>query len=211
MMENSAYFDSYFQEIGQLKPDVIAEMANSQNVSLSANQATRVISMYDMINMDIKSIENTERKYSNNLNRINELLEIADNGNGENEIYELAKKIPISAFSTEMLEKLKNTNEEKFNEAFKNKKVERAVGRDTFGAICYSAARLFSKGIVTLPRMIIDKETREEYMPRIKNHVKSGAKRVSNALTKNKSNEDNLLGKFIKSFKGEKIKNYQQL
>lgn len=206
MSEHKEYFKEYFNEADMLKSDVVEELGNSQDTSLSTKQATRILNMYDTINLDIKSIESVEKRYSESIDKINEFLERKNNSKeDETQIYELAKKLPISAFSTEMLKKLKEGNEEKFTKAFKYKATERTVGKDSFGAFAYSAARLFSKGVITLPKMLINKQTREEYMPKVKNHVKNGAKRLSNLLTTNKDNEDNFLGKFIKSFKKEKM------
>lgn len=106
------------------------------------------------------------------------------------QLYSLVRYTPVDILSTEKLEELKQLDEEKFKETFKGKKVIKNVGKDSLGAIYFSAAKLFVKGVYALPKMIISKKARDEYMPKIKKHIASGSKRLAN-LTQSNEKEDN--------------------
>jgi hypothetical protein len=174
----------------ELNADNIMKVLEEENLSINISANNYVF--YNLIKNRIDKIDKLENENGKKLKEINQLLgkkEIDENE--EKKLYNIAKSVPINAFSTEELEQLKEQNEEKFNEIFHRKKVERNVSQDNLSSIYFSAIRLIGKGLYVLPSMIINKEKRDEYIPKIKNHIENGKKRIID-LADDKKNESEI-------------------
>lgn len=193
MKEHEDAFGEYFMSDGDL--DVEKVMNIMQEDKLTVNGMADNLVIFEQIKKKTDNIEKLAKINGNKkkLTKIDTLLskskdELLDDE--KEELYSIAKETPLEIISTECLEKLKELDLEKFNEVFKGKKVVRNVGKDSLGAIYFSAARLFVKGVYALPKMLISKKAREEYMPKIKRHIVSGSKRLAN-LTQNNEKGSN--------------------
>lgn len=195
ILEHRENFEEYLKSDGSFDAKKVLEVF--QENELDANRYANNLVAYEQIKSRTDEIEVLERDSENkvNLNKVGKLLNKSKNiqlsEEEKKELYSLAQDMPIDVFSTEMLETLSKLDESKFEEAFKGKKVERKVGKDSLSAIYFSAAKLFVKGVYILPKMLMNKGTRMEYIPKIRNHVVSGAKRIRNvALFQNNDNKE---------------------
>lgn len=191
--EHKEVFGEYLRSDGKLNQEKVMEIVNANE--LNASRAANSLIAYEQIKKrtdEIDALENDKANKSK-LNDIEKFLKKNEEQDlteeEKNELYSLAKHIPVDILSTQNLEALKKLDEAKFKEAFKGKKVERNVGKDSLGAIYFSAAKLLVKGVYALPKMLINKEARKEYMPKIKKHIESGTKRIMNLNQNNQNGE----------------------
>ncbi len=191
MIENKEIFSEYLRTDDKLDPKKVMKVIES-NELLSATKLADNLVAYEQIKSRNDEFEMLERRNGNKekIRNINNLLEKSKKDGLSDEekaqLYLLVKDTPVDVISTESLESLKQLDEEKFKKVFKGKKIVKNVGKDSLGAIYFSASKLLVKALYALPKMIINPEARKEYIPKIKKHLR----RVINS-NQNSEKEDN--------------------
>lgn len=203
MQEHKECFDEYLNSDGNLNTRKVMEIVRENK--LDASRAANNLIAYERIKKETKKIEEVEVTNEKALKNMKLLL-----NKGKNEIlsedekkklYAAAAQMPVDILSTEMLEELKKMDEVAFQKAFSGKTVERNVGQNTWGAIYHSATKLFVKGVYALPKMIMDKNARKEYMPKIKKHIENGSKRISKKILPDEKNFNSSKSGILDKFK----------
>lgn len=211
--ENEEAFKEYLKSDGSLDAKKVMEVVRAND--LDANRSANNLIAYDQIKSKTSIIRMLESD-NNNKKKVKDIERLLKKDRKEklseeekDELFTLAKNTSIYLISTDELEALKEIDEERFKETFKGKNVEKKVNNDTLGAIYFSATKVFMKGLYALPKMLISKKAREEFMPKITKHVKSGAKRVGKLIldSDNVKKENNLSRKEKKSKRNFKFLN----
>ena len=164
MREREDVFGEYLRSDGSLDPKKVMEILEENEIT--ANMSANIFVAYEQIRNRTNNIEMLARSNGNKekLKNIDTFLrkskETELSEEEKNRLYTLARYTPVDILSTETLEELKNLDEEKFKETFKGKQVVKNVGKDSIGAIYFSAAKLFVKGVYALPKMVISKKAK---------------------------------------------------
>ncbi len=195
MWEHKEEFGEYFKTNGDLDPKKVMEIVETHE--LSANGSANNLVAYEQIKSRSQDIDMIMAAGENKkkLTKIDNYLKKSKKDELSDEeiskLYTIVKGTPVDIISTENLEALKQLDEERFNETFKSMNVVKNVGKNSIGAIYFSAAKLVVKGMYALPKMLIDKKAREEYMPKIKKHIISGGKKIVDLAQGNEKKDNN--------------------
>lgn len=184
MQENSHCFEKYLVDLD--KVDYVKAIDMLQTETMGKNQFSNFFIAYKQITSRTRSIVKDEKDNAEKMTNITNLMMDIKRAKKENdeidlekvgEIFELAKGIPKSVFSTEMLVELKELDPEQFKKTFK----PRIIGTSTIESAYYAAARFFTK----IPVLIgSSKSTINKYMPKVKE-----TKRLAKAQDKKEGKE----------------------